>query len=362
MLEQIKVWSWSMGILTTSAFLGFFVYWIVTAIESRLARIPGKDIHGLTLKHCRAPLRIVLPLLFAFVTLPAVDLPEKFSILLTDSLRTLLILSSGWLLIRLTSVFKDLILRKYHLDAADNLEARKIHTQLMVIRKITIVGITVVTLSVVLMGFERFHELGTGILASAGVAGLVVGLAARTTFSNLLAGVQIALTQPIRIDDAVLVENEWGRVEEITLTYVVVRIWDMRRLILPISYFIEKPFQNWTRISASIIGSVHLHVDYTIAVETLRKEFFRLLEKSPHWDRQVRAMQVVAAGERTMELRAIMSAPDSPAAWDLRCEIREKLIDFIQKKYPDALPKSRVVLEEKGKGGESPHGDISIMR
>jgi small-conductance mechanosensitive channel len=203
-----------------------------------------------------------------------------------------------------------------------------------------------------LMVFESVRQFGTSILASAGIAGIIIGFAAQRSISTLLAGFQIALTQPIRIDDVVIVENEWGRVEDISLTYVTVRIWDLRRLILPISYFIERPFQNWTRTSADILGTVFLHVDYTVPLQPLRDELDRILAASPLWDGKVKVLQVTDAKPQTLELRALASAADASAAWDLRCEIREKLIAFLQTHYPASLPRVRAELQPAGAGVE----------
>jgi small-conductance mechanosensitive channel len=182
-------------------------------------------------------------------------------------------------------------------------------------------------------------------IASAGVAGIVIGFAAQKSLSALLAGFQIAITQPIRIDDVVIVEGEWGRIEEITLTYVIVCIWDLRRLVVPITYFIEKPFQNWTRTSADILGTVFLRVDYVVPVDSVRQELTRILEASPNWDRKVNVLQVTDAKEQTLELRALASSSDASKSWDLRCEMREKLVAFIQKNYPGSLPRLRTTFE-----------------
>ena len=205
---------------------------------------------------------------------------------------------------------------------------------------------TILALAAILMTFDKVRQLGASILASAGIAGIIVGLAAQRSIATLLAGIQIALTQPIRIDDVVIVENEWGRIEEITLTYVVVRIWDLRRLIVPITYFIEKPFQNWTRISADLLGTVFLYTDYTVPIQAVREELRRILEGSEKWDRRVCVLQVTDTTERTVQLRALVSAADSSKAWDLRCEVREKLVDFLQKNYPHALPRVRAEIDE----------------
>jgi small-conductance mechanosensitive channel len=193
--------------------------------------------------------------------------------------------------------------------------------------------------------FDSVRALGRSILASAGVAGIIIGIAAQRTLATLLAGVQIAFTQPIRLDDVVIVEGEWGRVEEITLTYVVVAIWDLRRMVLPITYFIEKPFQNWTRASADLLGSVFLYMDYSVPIAPLRAELDRILEGSKLWDRKVKVLQVTDAKEHTIELRILVSAADSSIAWDLRCDVREKMVDFLQRNFPDALPHSRATLQ-----------------
>jgi len=230
---------------------------------------------------------------------------------------------------------------KYDLGTQDNLSARKIITQFGVINKIVVAAICIISVSAMLMTFEKVRQLGTSILASAGIAGIIMGFAAQKSLATLFAGLQIALTQPIRIDDVVIVENEWGRIEEITLTYVVVRIWDLRRLVLPITYFTEKPFQNWTRVTADILGSVFIYADYTVSVQKIRDKFFEFVEQSELWDGKVRGLQVTNTTDKTIELRALMSARDASDAWNLRCEIREKLVDFIQTNYPDVLPKVR---------------------
>lgn len=192
-----------------------------------------------------------------------------------------------------------------------------------------------------LMTFPAIRQIGAGLLASAGLAGLIVGMAMKNTLSSLIAGIQIAFTQPIRLEDAVVVEGEWGWIEQIEMTYVVVRIWDLRRLILPLSYFIEHPFQNWTRQSADLLGAVTLNVDYTVPVEEVRKELRRIVESTDKWKGEVCALQVTDADKQTIQLRALVDARDSGTAWDLRCYVREKLIQFLQDKYPHALPRLR---------------------
>ena len=246
-------------------------------------------------------------------------------------------------------VVEDLVLSQFRIDVRDNLRARRIRTQIQILRKVVIVIVGVIALATILMTFEKVRQLGTSILASAGILGIIIGIAAQRSIATLLAGLQLAVTQPIRIDDVVIVENEWGRIEEITLTYVVVRIWDLRRLIVPMTYFLEKPFQNWTRVSAELLGTVFLYVDYTVPVQAVRDELHRILENSKSWDGRVCVLQVTNATERTVELRALVSAPDSSSAWELRCDVREKLLEFIQKNHPDGLPKVRGELHALGR-------------
>jgi small-conductance mechanosensitive channel len=247
----------------------------------------------------------------------------------------------SWLLIKSVYVLQDYVVSRFDVGVEDNLRARKIHTQLRVLKRIVVILVIVVALASMLMTFPKVRQLGTAILASAGIIGIVVGMAAQRTIGTFIAGLQIAITQPIRVDDVVIVENEWGRIEEIALTYVVVRIWDLRRLIVPVTYFIEKPFQNWTRITADILGTVYIYVDYTVPTDVVRQELHRILKGSESWDGKVCVLQVTNTSERTIELRALMSAADASTAWSLRCEVREKLVDFIKEHYPQTLPRLR---------------------
>jgi len=256
----------------------------------------------------------------------------------------LVIMTVAWSLIELVGVFKRLLLSRFDVSREDNLASRKAHTQIRLLSRILIFLIVFLAIGAVLFSFDEVRQVGIGLFASAGVAGIIIGLSAQKIMGTLLAGIQIAVTQPFREDDAVVVENEWGWIEEINLTYVVVRLWDKRRLVLPSSYFLEKPFQNWTRTSADIIGSVFIYADYSLPVSALRQELTRLLEASELWDGNVNALQVTEAKETTMELRALVSAKDSPTVWDLRVYVREKLIEFIQKNYPESLPHTRVAL------------------
>lgn len=248
----------------------------------------------------------------------------------------------GFLLIRGVRVLEDHLLAAVRMDLADNLRARRFHTQFRILRQVLTVGILVLVTASILFQFDGFRQFGGGLLASAGIAGIVIGFAAQRALGNLLAGFQIAITQPIRLDDVVVVEGEWGRVEEITLTYVVIRIWDERRLVLPIIYFLENPFTNWTRRTADILGTVFLHVDYDAPLDAIRNRLRELVDGHPAWDGRVAEVAVVDALPSTLQLRALVSSRDSGSAWELRCHVREGLVAFLKEAYPEALPRFRV--------------------
>ncbi len=235
--------------------------------------------------------------------------------------------------------------QRFDTSMADNLKARQATTQIIVLERLIAVGIVVVTVAIALMTIPEVRQFGTSLLASAGVAGLVIGFAAQQSIANVLAGIQIAITQPLRIDDAVVIDGEWGWVEEITLTYVVVRIWDKRRLVVPISYLLQKPFQNWTRSTASVIGTVIIHADYTVDVPALRLEQARYLAANPLWDGQADVVQITDTTESTVVIRSLVSAENSSKAWDLRCQLREKLIRWLQENQPGALPRQRMRIQ-----------------
>lgn len=258
--------------------------------------------------------------------------------------RAFFIASVTWILIEVIHFFKQKLLEKYNTQTEDNLESRKRHTQINILQKVFVFILVLVSMGLILMSIESVREIGMGLFASAGVAGIVIGLSAQKVVGALLAGIQIAITQPFRLEDAVVVEGEWGWIEEIHLTYVVVRVWDKRRLVLPTTYFLEKSFQNWTRNTADIVGTVFLYTDYQIPFDELRKELTRLLHSTELWDGDTDVLQVTDTTSSNIEIRILVSAQNSPTAWDLRVFIREKMIEFIQKNYPESLPKTRLSL------------------
>jgi len=255
----------------------------------------------------------------------------------------------AWLAMKAVKAVSCLVQKSIDLKATDNLRARKSLTQLMVFQAIADTLIIIVAVLVALLSFDAAKNIGISLLTSAGIIGVVVGFAAQKSLGMVLAGLQIALTQPIRIDDVVVVEGEWGRIEEITLTYVVVKIWDERRLVLPVTYFLEKPFQNWTRTSADVMGTVSLYLNYDVPLAPLREELDRLVAADPNWDRRVANIQVTDADERYKLVRVLVSSSDSSKNWDLRVAVRERLIDFLNVRYPDAFVRARVALDAPGK-------------
>jgi len=333
--------------LTGAAILAVLAYYVFFKVARMFAKRSHTGLDDSFVKHCRGPSRLLIPLLVVNFLFPVAELPPASLTLLRHAFSLFLIGSIAWMIIKLTYVLEDFLLSQFRVDVKDNLRARRIQTQIQIFKKVVIVIVVMLSLATTLMTFEKVRLLGTSILASAGIAGIIVGLAAQRSVSTLLAGIQVAITQPIRIDDVVIVENEWGRIEEITLTYVVVRIWDMRRLILPITYFIEKAFQNWTRVTADILGTVLLYVDYSVPVKEVRERLHEILADSKLWDGKVWGLQVTNATERTVELRALMSAPDASAAWNLRCEVREKLIEYIRKQHPCGLPVLRATIRHE---------------
>ena len=307
-------------------------------------------------------LRLLVPLLGIILLLPLLKLPENWIWVTQKAFGIFLIVALSVLIVRGVNAVQLALLSRHRMDAEDNLFARRIYTQVSVIRKIIVTAVVIIATGSILMLFDPVRQFGTSILASAGIAGVVLGFAAQKTLGNVLAGIQIALTQPLLIDDIVVVEGEFGQIEEITLTYVTVRTWDLRRLVLPITYFIEKPFQNWSRVSTELLGTVILYLDYQVPLGELRKELKRLVENNPKWDRRVCGLQVTDTKQSTIEVRALVSGTDPGKTFDLRCEVREGLIEFLRRDYPESLPRVRNVevdetSESKPRGRKSADGE-----
>lgn len=333
------------GIPAAAALIALAAHWVIFRMLNRLSKKTAVTFDEYLVKRFRQPLRWLMILAALRLSLDVIEMsPEAYALLLRTA-GFLFIGLVAWLLINAARLLDDYVTSRFDLDTSDNLKARKIHTQLTILKRIAIALVVTVAICLALMTFENVRRLGSTLLASVGIIGIIVGLAAQKTIGTFIAGIQLAFTQPIRVDDVVIVENEWGRIEEITLTYVVVKIWDLRRLILPATYFLEKPFQNWTRTTADLLGTVYVYADYTIPVEPIRQELERILQDSGIWDGKVCGLQVTGASERTVELRGLVSAPDASAAWNLRCLVREKLVEFIRTEYPGSLPRVRAAFE-----------------
>ncbi|MGI4743924.1 MAG: mechanosensitive ion channel family protein [Janthinobacterium lividum] len=326
--------------------------WLLKLALFRLLRAyerrTGSALAASVLRHLGRAAAFFVPVLLLAVLLPLAPLAPGPLEVVRRVVGIASISTFAWGLMRTIDVLEDLVLAHYSLNQANNLPVRKLLTQLQFVKKIGVSLVFFVALALVLMSFATVRRIGAGLLTSAGIASVIVGFAAQRSLSNLLAGFQLAFTQPIRIDDVLVVEGEWGRVEEITFTNVIIKLWDERRLVLPLDYFIEKPFQNWTRTSSQLLGTVFLYADYTIPVEAVRAELARIVAATPRWDERVCLLQVTDVKERTLELRALVSAADASTAFELRCEVREKLVAFVQQHYPECLPKTRTVVAVPG--------------
>ena len=332
----------SLGLLLAALIavvLALIVHRLGSAVIKRITR--GLPVASAVARRCWRPSRYVLPLL----GLQAVWQAGPDSIMLIAQVRhgnaLLLLAALTWLAQRAVNGVAQGIIGQHAMDVEDNLNARRVHTQTRLLSRTASFMVLVAGLSLMLMTFPGGRQVGASLLASAGVIGIVAGIAARPVFANLIAGLQLALAQPIRIDDVLIIEGEWGRVEEITGTYVVLKIWDERRLIIPLQWFIEKPFQNWTRNNAQIIGTVFLWVDYRMPLQPLREAAQRACAEAPEWDKRLCLLQVVEAGEKSMQLRVLVTSANSSLSWDLRCKVREALVDFMQREYPQHLPMMR---------------------
>jgi small-conductance mechanosensitive channel len=335
-------WLFSGSLLVGAALLALIIHHGVYYFRGKsLEQKKRAHVGSLLAKHLKWPTRFILPLLAIVLVLQVVPLPENWRAFVQHIVQLGVIGSIGWGFASLAQFITELIDSHYADDSFEDITVRRIHTQAQVIERIVVVLIAVVTVAAMLMTYQPVRQLGTSMLASAGLAGLVAGIAARSTFSSLIAGLQVAITQPIRIGDSVVVEGEWGWIEKITTTYVVVRIWDLRRLILPLTYFIEKPFQNWTHTSSDLLGTAMLYADYTLPVEEVRRELHRILLSTELWDGKVWALQVTDLTDQAIQIRALMSASNASRAFDLRCHVRENLIKFLQEQYPQCLPRRR---------------------
>ncbi|WP_128929221.1 mechanosensitive ion channel family protein [Bradyrhizobium guangxiense] len=342
MLGWIPSWFVGLSLVVGAILLALSFYRVATWLLNRAfgTRLP---LLGVFIARTSGPAQLALCLAAVPLVLPLAPLDDTIRTPLMRLFVVAVIALIGWISIRVVDMSAARYLQNFR-DVTENFVARKHVTQVRVFKRVTDTIIVIITVSTALMTFDSVRQYGVSLFASAGAAGIIVGLAARPLLSNLIAGLQIAIPQPIRIEDVVIIENEWGWVEDIASTYVVIRLWDWRRMVVPLSYFIEKPFQNWTRDTASLIGVIALHVDYRADVPRIRRWLEEAVKQSKLWDGAVVNLQVIDADARTIELRALVSARNAPQSWDLRCEIREKLVAFIRDEMPEALPRDRAIL------------------
>jgi small-conductance mechanosensitive channel len=348
-------WVMPVAVVVAFFFLGLLVFRLVYAILDRA--VAGKDLFWRSLvARTRRPLRLGLVVAALSIGVPVAPLGPEQTDFGQHALLIAFIVLVGWTLHTALHIWTTVHLRKFTLDSDDNFLARKHVTQSRIMVRLAGWVIVIVATAAILMTFEGVRQWGVSLLAAGGAAGIVVGFAFQPVLKNLIAGIQLAVTQPIRIDDAVIVEGEWGWVEEITGTYVVIKIWDWRRLVVPLSYFIEQPFQNWTRDSSSLIGGVLLYLDHCADIKRLRAKTEEVCRNSALWDGNVCHVQVNDFRERVMEVRVLASARNAPRTYDLRCEIREELITWIQQEMPEALPRTRETVSVDGGNRPMPSG------
>lgn len=333
-------------LLLASAALGVgLLAWLCVQLLSRLLRHRFSK-SQISLARVNRPAVLAAAALAVYFVVPAADgLSVATVSILSHAMSMVVIVAVGWLILMATDVLGELLSAEWDIAKSDNRKERAMLTKFRVMRRVWFGVIVVCTVGAVLMTFPSIRSLGAGLLASAGVAGIVLGIALRPTLETFLASLQVALTEPINIDDVVIVEGEWGRIEEIRPTYVVVRIWDDRRLIVPLTYFIQQPFQNWTRNKAEITGVVTLKLDFATPVELLRQQVKLIVEQDQNYDGRFWNLQVTDCDEKAMTLRILCTASNASRAWDLRCAVREKLITWLQQQYPGSLPRIRASVQ-----------------
>lgn len=348
-LQKLPKGIWNLLIIICAIVIGLVLRLILGALIRKADKQTDFSLTRSIIRRMAIPVNFFLPLFILNSFKDELRLRRSQMIVFDKFSQIFLTITVAFILIAIIKIIEDYVVYKYDLKKPDNLRERKIRTQLQFIRRLIISLIVIVTICLVFLSFDNLRKLGTGLLTGVGIGGIIIGFAAQRSLANFLAGLQIAFTQPIRLDDVLVVEGEWGRVEEITLTYVVVLVWDQRRLILPINYFIEKPFQNWTRTGSEILSAAMIYMDYTIPVDEVRKEFLRFVKTQEIWDERIAVLQVTDFKERVVELRCLVSTNNAGQAFDLRCFVREHLLSFIQKNYPYALPRTRIVWDGENK-------------
>jgi small-conductance mechanosensitive channel len=323
--------------------IGIVLVGIVALIVRGIAR--RRRWQGDPVSHLRIPFRVLVILVLLWIAF-AVTWPGSFVTTISHGFQILTIVAGGWFVGALLGALIAHAMGRYNVDVADNRFARKVRTQLAIVRRLVFVVVAIVVLGAVLLTFPAVQAVGTSVLASAGVVSVIAGLAAQSTLANVFAGIQLAFSDAIRVDDVVVVETQWGRIEEITLSYVVVHIWDDRRMVLPSTYFTTTPFENWTRTSSELLGSVEFDLDWRVSPSRMREELDRIVADTPTWDGRAKVLQVTDAVGGAVHVRILVTAKDAPTLFDLRCAVRERMIDWLQRETPEALPVQRVHVEQ----------------
>ncbi|HWA29891.1 MAG TPA: mechanosensitive ion channel domain-containing protein [Rhizomicrobium sp.] len=342
--SYVPDWVIGIAILAIATIFALAAFEIARALLRRFLERKHPLLRAL-LERAAGLFRFALVLFAAAFVAPILPFSDNATEGLHHILIAAFVILVGWITIVASNLAADRYMRRFQINTEDNLLARKAVTQMRVLKRTAGVVIGFLTLGFALMTFDAVREYGVSIFASAGVAGIALGLAAKPLLGNLIAGIQIAITQPIRIEDVVIVQGEFGWIEEFTSTYVIVRLWDWRRMVVPLGYFLENPFQNWTRSSAALIGSVYFHLDHRTPVSVLREKLEEIVKASKLWDGKVVSLQVTDTTERTIEVRALASARNASQTWDLRCEVREKMLAFLQEEHPRSLPRVRAEME-----------------
>ena len=345
----------AIGWLAAAALAGTLAHRAVYFLLGRWCRRTMAVSAGAAVRHTHAPAALLFPLVCMEIARPNLTLHEPnapWRGALAHALAVAMIAALAWGAMALVTTWAEILLAHHRVDVEDNLLARQVGTRVSILARVTNIAVVIVGIAIALMTFPSIRAIGTGLLASAGAAGIVIGLAARPLFENLIAGIQLALTEPIRLDDVIVVNGYWGRIEEIRSTFVIIRVWDLRRLVVPLSWFIQNPFENWTRSTANLIGEVTLFADWTLDVEALRAAVPELLARTPLWDGRVQNCQVIDATDRAIQVRILVSARNSGDLWDLRCFAREAIVGYLRDKQPHALPAARFERAEREPGGQ----------
>jgi small-conductance mechanosensitive channel len=335
----------AIAIVIIAVLVGLAIHWVSWRIVERFIRRTPSRLDEFVVHRTLNPMRLLVVL--ATVFLSTVFMGAEAADFVRRAVIFVGVLGLGWLLVSLTLVGEDMAADRFP-DDVDDLEARQLRTQLAVLQRFGSIIIWLIAVAIALLTIPGVQPLAASLLAGAGVVGIVLGVAAGPLIGNLIAGVQIAFTQPIKIGDVVVIEGEWGHIGEITAAYVVVYIWDKRRLIVPLSKIVNEPVENWTRRTKNLLGVVRICCDYRAPIDQMRTEYKRILDESGLWDGEAWSLLVTGSDDRTITVRAVYSAPDASVSWDLQCLVREKLITFLQQQHPEALPVAREIQSQAG--------------